>query len=366
MITFDIVGKLSAIKDTEKFHPYEERTFESGWQNSRIRFNVVSDTNRFMCEINGGKWIDDSRNTVKTSGRSENGEKPPMIEIPWAKRFDEEEINKVAGYKIYTFDPFTFEEKKTIDDDAKKKIKHFISTYDYSQYMKKVLDSGKYADTLFKISGTIDYQYSEKNNAYYQTLTVNKIFKVPDDAECSAEMRTTVFYSAESTENFPLFNVYAANYFSSVKKSMFVPLNLIIYSDGTEKGDTRAQRFKDLFSKFEDHEVKSVSLVCTMIDGSDRKQLTLDDLDEETRELVDLGLMDEAEALRSVGGSVRGEKKKEMRIKSLARSKGGVCVDTDYTLDILNAKPVAEVVNSTADSPVAEDDYSDLFSDDEI
>ena len=100
--SFQFVGKIALGRDSEKFHPIERRDFASGWTNTTVRFNCVSGTNRVLCMTQGGKWTSDAKNSVKTFGKSTtdaNGNviKGEKIEIPWNKRFDKDEIAKVAG-----------------------------------------------------------------------------------------------------------------------------------------------------------------------------------------------------------------------------------------------------------------------------
>ena len=103
---FNFCGKIALGKETEKFKPIDRREFSSGWTNTTIKFNCISGTNRVLCVAQGGKWANDKKNSVKTFSKSvtdENGKvtKGTAIEIPWAKRFDEAEIAKVAGFKKF-------------------------------------------------------------------------------------------------------------------------------------------------------------------------------------------------------------------------------------------------------------------------
>ena len=109
MNQFTFVGKIQNIKDSESFHPVEKRTFDSGWSMTTVRFNCISGTNRVMCVAQGGKWNDDKKNVVKTFSKAVTNEdgsvtKGEKIDIPWAKRFDEKEIEKVAGYRKFVVD----------------------------------------------------------------------------------------------------------------------------------------------------------------------------------------------------------------------------------------------------------------------
>lgn len=40
MASFTMIGTISMPKETEKFHPYDERTSEKGWLMKNLRFSV--------------------------------------------------------------------------------------------------------------------------------------------------------------------------------------------------------------------------------------------------------------------------------------------------------------------------------------
>ena len=101
MANFEIIATLKAVKDSENFKALEVRDFESGWQNTKYRFNAISGNNRFMLEISGGKWVDDKKNQILTFSRAEAGKKPEKMTVKWEDRRSQEMINKVAGYNIY-------------------------------------------------------------------------------------------------------------------------------------------------------------------------------------------------------------------------------------------------------------------------
>ena len=53
-VQFTMVGKLSLPKETDKFKNYEEKEYTSGWVNKTLKFNLLSNDNRFMLQSKGG------------------------------------------------------------------------------------------------------------------------------------------------------------------------------------------------------------------------------------------------------------------------------------------------------------------------
>jgi hypothetical protein len=371
MITFDIIATLKAVKDGDNFKAFEVRDFNSGWQNTRYRFNAISGTNRFMLEIGGGKWVDDKKNQILTFSRAEAGKKPEKITVKWEDRKNPDVIDKVAGYRIYTCNLLTFDERKVLEeegkeDEAKKKNHQFLEKTEYATLVKRVIDSGKYANTKFRIQGTIEFQYSAKNNMFYRTLSVEKMYKVADDTPYKAEMTLNAFYTegavdAESYDDTKkmFFNCYTDYYFSTVKGNRFVPLTLVINGNGDEKADKKALAFKKMFEKFDDEAtVRKVGLVCQMIDGAEEQAITYDDLDEETRDNIDCGLISEEDAIKAAGGNMMGNRITEYRMQSLSRTSAKGSEATVYTEDDLKKLPV--VVEET----VEVEEVVDIFDED--
>ena len=366
MINFEIIATLKAVKDSDNFKALEVRSFDSGWENTRYRFNAVSGNNRFMLEIGGGKWKDDKKNQIFTFSRAETGKKPEKMTVKWEDRKNPEIIDKVAGYRIYTCNLLTFDERKALEDEgkedeAKKKNHQFLEKTEFAGLVKRVIDSGKYADAKFRILGTVDFQYSEKNNQFYRTLSVDKMYKVADDTPCKAEMTLNAFYTegavdAESYDDNKkmFFGCYTDYYFSAIKDNRFVPLTLVISGNGDEKADKKANGFKKMFEKFDDEAtVRKVGLVCDMVDGSESLAITYDDLDEDTRDNIDMGLIELEDAIKALGGNMMGNRITETRVKSLSRTSAKGSEPTVFTEEDLRALPI-----------VQSDDEVNIFDDD--
>ena len=372
MINFEIIATLKAIKDSDNFSAFEVRDFNSGWQNTRYRFNAVSGTNRFRLEIGGGKWKDDKKNQIYTFSRAEAGKKPEKITVKWEDRKNPEIIDTVAGYRIYTCNLLTYDERKALEDEGKedeaKKTNHqFLEKTEFAALVKRVIDSGKYTDAKFRILGTVDFQYSAKDNQFYRTLSVDKMYKVADDTPCKAEMTLNAFYTegAVDAESYDenkkmLFNCYTDYYFSAVKNNRFVPLTLTINGNGDEKAEKKAGAFKKMFEKFDDEAtVRKVGLVCDMIDGAESVAITYDDLDEETRDNIDMGLIELEDAIRALGGNMMGNRITETRVKSLSRTSAKGSEPTVYTEDDLRKLPVVEETEDEVNVDIFADDEDD-------
>lgn len=373
MANFEIIATLKAAKETDTFKPFEVRDFNSGWQNTRYRFNAISGNNRFALEISGGKWTDDKKNKILTLSKAEPGKKAGKLEIAWADRKNPEKIDQVAGFRVYTCNLLTFDERKALEEagkaeEAQKKNHQFLEKTEYASLVKKVIDSGKYADAKFRILGTVDFQYSETKGQYYRTFSVDKMYRVPDDTPYKAEMTINTFYTedavdAESYDETKkmLFNCYTDYYFSSIKANRFVPMTLVINGNGGEQSEKKAAGFKKTLAKFDDDAtVRKIGLVCDMIDGAEAQAITYDDLDEDTRDNIDMGLIELEDAIKALGGNVMGQRVSEYRVKSLARNSAKGSEPTVYTEEDLCKLPVVETVEEEIDIFADSDDDDDF------
>lgn len=365
---FEIIATLKAVKDSDNFKALEVKDFESGWQNTRYRFNAISGNNRFLLEIGGGKWKDDKKNRILTFSRAETGKKPEKLEVKWEDRKNPEIIDKVAGFRIYTCNLLTFDERKALEDEgkedeAKKKNHQFLEKTEFATLVKKVVDSDKYKDVKFRILGTVDFQYSESKGQYYRMLSVDKMYKVPDDTPYKAEMTINTFYTEDAIDDESydenkkmLFNCYTDYYFSSIKENRFVPMTLVINGNGDEKAEKKAMAFKKKLTAFDDEAtVRKCGLVCQMIDGAEEQAITYDDLDEDTRDNIDMGLIELEDAIRALGGSMYGERISEYRVQSLARNSAKGSEATVYSEEDLKKLPVVSD---------AEDEDVNIFDED--
>ena len=391
---FNFCGKIALGKDSDKFHPIERKEFSSKWMNTTVKFNCISGTNRVLCMTQGGKWMNDKKNTVKTfsksvtdaSGKVTKGEN---IEIPWAKRFDKDQINMVAGFKKFVVDTGDYKmryklqdlvkafENGTVTDemmeetgidnleDAKEaleksqaKRKEFISEWDFAEYMVKVAQSDKMRDKLFNISGSYEIQYNAEKNKFYTNYHVNRVTLAAEDSESKTEMKID-FYFGEDAWNDSNYeetgkcfvNGWVSYYDSNLKKTGFKDTTVVIREENEKKRNALKRKFTC------DDGIKQIGLTLSVIEGAEVIELTMDMLDDETREDIECGLLDFEEVKRELGGRAIGDRVSELRFAELTPKKN-VPQDTMYNIDDMH--PAREDV-------VEEDEEVtvDLFADDE-
>lgn len=359
MAQFNMVGKIVPVKDSEKLKGYEEKVFDkSGWMTQRLRFNFVAGTNRHLVEINAGKWKEDSKNSVVyTYSKPEEGKKSEPIQIKWEKRNDPSEIEKVAGSRIFTVDTDTYQNRKAMEEKgetealeaSKKKCKHFIAASDFVDFAKKVVYNDKIKDWTFRIRGTVNYSYSESTGQYYANYEVQKIYRVDESVEPSSEINVNFFFAEGAMDSSDydetgkaIVSGFTPFYDSNTKKSWFAPITLVLRGETDDAGKKKIKVWEKVFSKFEDDEIRKINLGCQKIDGAEKTDIKLEDLDEDTQDNVNAGLISLEDAIRDAGGQAYGDRIQEIRIEKLGRGSSKGSESTTYTVEECNAKPHKE------------------------
>ena len=397
---FNFTGRITLGKETEKFKPIERKEFTSKWMNTTVKFNVISGTNRILCMTQGGKWVDDKKNNVKTFSKSTtdaNGKvtKGEKIEIPWAKRFDEDEIAKVAGFKKFVVDTDDYKmryklqdlvaafENGTVTDEqmealgidnlddakaalnkSKAKRKEFISEWDFAEYMIKVAQSEKMKDKMFNVSGDYEIAYNAEKGRFYKNYHVNRVTLATEDTEPKTEMKIDFMYGEDAWDdsNFEetgkvIVNGWVSYYDSNLKNNGFCDMAVIIREDNDKKRNALKRKFTC------DDGIKQIGLTLSVIVGAEVIELTMDMLDDETREDIECGLLDWEDVKRELGGRAIGDRVSELRFAELTPKKN-VAQDTVYTVEDMH--PAREDVVEDEEGKETVDIFSDDMDDDDL
>lgn len=392
MAVFNFCGKISLGRESEKFKPIERRDFSSGWTTTTVRFNCLSGTNRVPCMAQGGKWVNDKKNVIKSFGKTttdENGKviKGEKIEIPWIKRFDVDQIDKVAGFRKFVCDTgdakmryklqdlvnafkngtVTDEMKEQVGidnlDDAKDaleksmaKKRTFLSEWDFAEHIAKVAASDKFKNKMFYISGNYDVQYNAEKSQFYANYHVNRVVLAPDDAVPVTTLNVDFYFGEDAwnDDNYDetgkcYINGWTNYYDSNVKKTGFKPIVVAVKED-----EKKLKAFKRKFS-VEDG-IKQIGLILNVIEGAERQEITMEMLDDETREDIEAGLLDFERVKREMGGNVIGNRISELRFVELAPKKNTV-QDTVYSMD--------DMVPAKASVDGVDEIIEDIFEDDD-
>lgn len=396
--TFEIVGKLSIGKQTEKFVPHEIVSFPSGWSRTRLLFNVQSAENRHLL-TSEGMFKEDGSAVVYTFTKGSTDpvthekKKGENIQVPWKDRNKEEVIDKVAEFKKFIVDvekygrryklenALTSHKNGNLSDEdlkelgvaaedlesefekSKKRRKEFISEYDFTEYLYKLISSGKIDGKLFKVLGNI--VYSEYNGKIYKKLVPTRIYLVDDNEKQVSTGQITLFYNKESLDSGSYdstkkyyVNGFVREYDGQRKENVPIPVQVVIDdSNEDEKVHKKVTIIKNQF-EVSDDSWKEFGVKVKLLDGAQKVEITPEMLTDFQKEMLELEAITMDEVRKEIGGDVYGDRVQEMVIVNVARgySKGRkdtVYIDSDFVI-----KPIDPPANSKQDMDknIEEDD----------
>ena len=395
-MNFEMIGKISLGKETEKFHPYSETKYESGWVKRRIMFNAICGDNRHMLSVDGGSFADGhgdvytfTKGSVDANGNKVKGE---SLKIPFKDRLTSPKLAEVAEFKKFIFDlekpnrryklekaaekikegtSLTDEELKALEIESESDIKdaleksnkkrhEFISEWDFVEFIKKVIDSGKYNDKKFYIKGSGNYQYSDKNERVYESYVPTRIYLADDNAEEYCTATINVLFNRDSLDDMSVeekgkyyVNGYMMQYDSNRKGNIPCPLTITIPITPDEK--KKADAIKRKFT-VEDETWKELGVVVKMLNGAQKTEITEDMLTDEQKEDLECGLITIEDIRAELGGSVYGERVQEYQFDKIARGFTRGRNDTVYTDDDMVIRPIEKELPEGTDDLFDTDD----------
>lgn len=401
-MNFEMTGKLSISKDTEKFHPYTEKTYPSGWVRKQLLFNVTCGDNRHMLTVTAGAFADGHGDiySFTKGGVDENGNKVKgeSIQIPFKERLTSPKLAEIAEFKKFIIDleqpgrryklqnmadklhegkELTDEELKSVGLESKddvttaleksnKKRHEFISEWDYIDFIKKVIDSEKYKDKLFFIRGNGEYQYSDSQQKVYESYIPTRIYLAADDAEPSSTATINIIFNSESLDEMSVeekgkyyVNGHMMEYDQNRKANIPVPVTIVIpVPEDDEKGKKKAEAFKHKFM-VDDDTYKEYGAIVNMLNGAQKTEITEDMPTDEQREDLDLGIITMDDIRAEIGGNVYGDRIREYQLVKPARGFTKGRQDTVWTDEDMIIKPIEEAI------PDSEDLFEDEAVDDD-
>lgn len=384
-MNFEMTGKLTIGKETEKFKPYADTTYESGWVRRQLMFNAVCGDSRHMLTITGGSWADGhgeiytfGKNTVDENGKKVKGE---QLSIPFKDRLTSPKLAEVSDFRKMVVDlevrgrryklenavdkvkegtDLTTDELKELglnnQDEVKdaleksnKKHHEFISEWDFAEFMKKVLDSDKYKDKNFYIRGSVNYELNEDTGRIYESYVPSRIYLADDDAEPHSTATLNFLYDANSLDEMSVeekgryyVNGYTMEYNRNRKANIPVPITITIpvAPDGAsdkEKGKVEIMKKRFVVT---DDSVKEYGIVVNMINGAQKMEITEDMLTDEQKEDLEWGLITMDDIRADLGDSVYGDRIREYQFVKPGKGFTKGRQDTCYTADDLVIKPL--------------------------
>lgn len=323
--SFEIIGVVRLYKNDGSFSMDE--TFSSGWTQRKASFSIHTvDGNSFNVQLMGGYNINDTDPTISANHREEkdaNG-KAVRLFIPWDERNDEHWLDEVSSFNLVNVGIVR-------DDKDHNIVKSFVSGYDAVEYLQEHLTDGM----VVRCRGNI--VWSEYDNVVRLQRNITSIYRVDyeEDKFCST-FRQGVLVNSDSIVKFDKENsvveimAYVIDYLSKVT-----------IGSGDDKSTYKVGKNIAYLTKFLFDVPKNVDIKTTMstlqkylkpkkkgvfnevivngyfVEGSVTQSATIDDLNDDIKELIEAGFMTEEDALGQLTVGTR-QKERELHIKNPA------------------------------------------------
>lgn len=291
----------------------------SGWIYNSMNLGVdCGNGNTVYCDMMGGySSVNDSVIYVHGKTENDNGKEVDDYEnrftVDWDDRFDEDIIEEIGNQCFITVGL----EK---DNKGKTFSKKFLSAYDAIEYIKENLEEG----TVINVKGNLKYSSYQGNTQVKKEVTSVFLSKADDPSKYSATFQQTILIDKDSLDkydkessSFPI-NAYVVDYVGKygenkqeIRQNVAFPktFQFNISETELEKGTKLANK---LFKAKKDN-VNELLVEGDIIEGQAKINITLDDVPDDIKELIELGAYTEEEALAKCAVGNTREKKMVIR-----------------------------------------------------
>lgn len=304
---FTLIGKAKVTDKTFNL----DNTYDSGWTDNQMYLGVdCGNGNMVYGEMRGGFFPDDD-NILRGFSKDDRDDagKSKQVEIAWEDRFDEDLLDTIADTSFITVG---------VEKDVKGKTvyKKFLSAYDAVEYLNENLADGM----IVNVKGNIGYSEYEDNVSVKKEITSIVLSKVEDEADFKATFTQTILLDSNSIgkkddeKNTIALSAYVVDYVGNpkingkkvaIKKNVTYPKQFeIAINDNPEITAKMLQRFFKVKKK---NTLNVLTVVGDLIEGSAIVNVTEDDIPDDIKELIEMGLYSEEEAKVkcAVGGNNR-------------------------------------------------------------
>lgn len=305
--TFELIGKPKIGDYSYKINQHSEK---SDWIYNSLSLGIDCGEKHGLvfCELMGG-YASERDSVIYAHGKNEDGtdDFSQKIEVAWEDRNDESVLEEI-GDRCFL--------KVALEKTTKGKLYYakFLSAYDAIEYIYNHLSE----DMTVRVRGNLSYSIYNDRTQIRKTIT--SIAIVNDDTPYKAEFTQTVLIDKDSAS---LKNVdkdkgvmyvdarvldYVREYNGvEVKGNFPYPVQLEYAMDFTKPDSCK--RIVDKLFKVKKG-ITQVTFVGEFIESGATVTVTLDDVPDDIKELIDLGIYSEEEALEKC--TANGSKERRM------------------------------------------------------
>ena len=309
--TFNLIGRA---KVTDKIFNLDN-SYDSGWTDNSMYVGIdCGNGNVVYAEMRSG-FFPDKDNTIRAYSKDEKDDtgKSKSVEIAWEDRLDESLYDSISDSSFITVG---------VEKDVKGKTvyKKFLTAYDAVEYLKEHLEDGM----IVNVKGNLGYQEYDDNVSTRKDITSIVLSKVTDEADFKATFSQTILVDSKSVgkkneeKGTIELSAYVVDYVGKpkingekveVKKNVTYPKQFEIAIN--EKPEITVKMIQKFF-KPKKGKVTELTVAGNLVEGGSTVNITEDDIPDDIKELIEMGLYSEEEAERKCAVGNNGNRERRM------------------------------------------------------
>lgn len=338
--TFNLIGR---VKVTDKTFNLDN-SYDSGWTDNQMYLGVdCGNGNIVYAEMRSG-FFPDKDNVIRAYDKNEKDEsgKSKSVEIAWEDRFDESLLDNIADSSFLTVG---------VEKDVKGKTvyKKFLTAYDAVEYLNEHLEDG----VVVNVKGNIGYSEYEGNVSVKKDITSIVLSKVEDEYEkihenevkkaeednnpdfefteledfFKAVFSQTILVDSKSIgkkneeKGTMALDAYVVDYVGSpkidgekveIKKNVVFPRSFEV--EINENPEITAKMLQRFF-KPKKGKLTEITVTGNLVEGAAIVNITEDDIPDDIKELIAMGLYSEEEAEKKCAVGNNNREKRMIIVK---------------------------------------------------
>ena len=311
--SFNLIGR---VKRTDKSFNLNN-TYDSGWTDNSMYIGVdCGNGNVVYSEMRSG-FFPDNESTIRAyskDDKDENG-KSKSVEIAWEDRLDESLYDSISDSSFLTVG---------VEKDVKEKTvyKKFLTAYDAVDYLNEHLEDGM----IVNVKGTLGYSEYEENVSTKKDITSIVLSKVEDEKDFKATFSQTILVDSKSIgkkneeKNTIELSAYVVDYVGKPKidgEKIVVRQNVTFpktFEVAINENPEITAKMLQKFFKPKKGKVAEITVTGNLVEGGSTVVITEDDIPDDIKELIEMGLYSEEEAEKKIAVGNNGNREKRMII----------------------------------------------------
>ena len=313
--TFNLIGRAKVTDKTFNL----DNSYDSGWTDNQMYLGVdCGNGNIVYAEMRSG-FFPDKDNVIRAYDKNEKDEsgKSKSVEIAWEDRFDESLLDSIADSSFLTVG---------VEKDVKGKTvyKKFLTAYDAVEYLNEHLEDG----AVVNVKGNIRYSEYEGNVSVKKDITSIVLSKVEEEEDFKATFSQTILVDTKSVgkkdeeKGTMTLDAYVVDYVGSpkidgekveIKKNVVFPRTFEV--EINENPEITAKMLQRFFKPKKKNTLNEITVTGNLVEGAAIVNITEDDIPDDIKELIAMGLYSEEEAEKKCAVGNNNREKRMIIVK---------------------------------------------------